>query len=389
MIPKRVLLENFLSFGEPAVEIEFTDNEPLWVICGPNGVGKSAIFDAVTYALFACHRGGARNAEQLIHHGASGFRVELDFEINGRDFRISRTKATRTTQKVFSRIPGTDEWTPEHIGNAAPDVKKWVEANIGLEFEAFKASVLLRQGEADAILTATGSERLALLKTIIGADRFERISGRIHEDLKEYKDELERLHETLDNAPLVSDEELAAARTALIEAEQHRQKMQELSARANESLAGAKQWSTLQVRKANLESVIREAEERVNRATQIQGDKARLDLLSSIVPKLRTILELRDKVARSETELATENLQNSDLSNLCEINQKAADAVVQVLEMSRAQAERFDQAARGLREEIARDTKSLAIAQDLSNLREEWKAVTVHPTGQSVGVDRP
>src|SRR5262245_41234203 len=115
MIPKRVLLENFLSFGTPAVEIEFTDNEPLWVICGPNGVGKSAIFDAVTYALFASHRGGVKNAEQLIRHGANSFRVEFDFELNDRDYRIARTKANRTTQRVYSRIPGTDEWTPEPI----------------------------------------------------------------------------------------------------------------------------------------------------------------------------------------------------------------------------------------------------------------------------------
>ena len=74
MIPKRMTLENFLSFGEPADEFAFTDDEPLWVLCGPNGVGKSAVFDAITYALYGEHRGGRRKAEQLIRHGANGFR---------------------------------------------------------------------------------------------------------------------------------------------------------------------------------------------------------------------------------------------------------------------------------------------------------------------------
>jgi len=59
MIPKRIVLENFLSFGSPETEILFSDDEPLWVLGGPNGVGKSAVFDAMTYAQYAEHRGGA------------------------------------------------------------------------------------------------------------------------------------------------------------------------------------------------------------------------------------------------------------------------------------------------------------------------------------------
>ena len=67
MIPKRVTLENFLSFG-PKTEIAFTDDEPLWVLGGSNGVGKSAVFDAITFCLFGAHRGGA-NAAFADGHG--------------------------------------------------------------------------------------------------------------------------------------------------------------------------------------------------------------------------------------------------------------------------------------------------------------------------------
>ena len=34
MIPKRIELENFLSFGKPAAVFTFADDEPLWVLCG-------------------------------------------------------------------------------------------------------------------------------------------------------------------------------------------------------------------------------------------------------------------------------------------------------------------------------------------------------------------
>src|SRR5262245_48787545 len=161
MIPRRVELENFLSFGSPATEIVFGDDEPLWVLGGPNGVGKSAVFDAITYALFGCHRGGGQNADQLVRHGSNGFRVVFDFEFNGNDYRITRSRTGRTTQKVERRNTSTGAWEPVANVNSAADVKAWAEQTLGLGFDAFTASVLLRQGQADEILTATGGRRLA------------------------------------------------------------------------------------------------------------------------------------------------------------------------------------------------------------------------------------
>ena len=58
MIPRKVVLENFLSY-RAAQTFEF-DGESLWILSAPNGTGKSAVFDAITYALFAQHRGSGR-----------------------------------------------------------------------------------------------------------------------------------------------------------------------------------------------------------------------------------------------------------------------------------------------------------------------------------------
>jgi len=69
-------------------------------------------------------------------------------------------------------------------------VRLWVERTIGLGFDAFTASVLLRQGEADKIITAGGTERLALLKKIIGVERFEALSERVHVATRRCRDRL-------------------------------------------------------------------------------------------------------------------------------------------------------------------------------------------------------
>ena len=105
MIPKRIELENFLSFGKPAVEFTFTDDEPLWALCGRNGVGKSAVFDGITYALYGEHRGGKINAEQLIRHGANGFRIVFDFEFAGIDYRLRITRCAIRADDAESGVP--------------------------------------------------------------------------------------------------------------------------------------------------------------------------------------------------------------------------------------------------------------------------------------------
>ena len=65
MIPRRVRLGGFLCYKDEQ-EVAF-DGSSLWMLSGLNGSGKSTIFDAVTYALFGHHRGGASNAGELIN----------------------------------------------------------------------------------------------------------------------------------------------------------------------------------------------------------------------------------------------------------------------------------------------------------------------------------
>src|ERR1700722_13624976 len=115
MIPKRILLENFLSFGSPETEIRFADDEPLWVLGGPNGVGKSAVFDAMTYALYGEHRGGASDHTSLVRHGANGFRVVFEFEFNAALYRITRNRPLkgRPTQTI-------DQWSDGGWNTSVP-----------------------------------------------------------------------------------------------------------------------------------------------------------------------------------------------------------------------------------------------------------------------------
>src|SRR3954451_8523744 len=93
MIPLRVSLKNFLCYRDQV--FEFGDH-PVWLLHGPNGVGKSAIFDGMLYALFGKHKRSdviVNSGVDLIRRGESSLRVEFDFEFGDQRYQIWRTRS--------------------------------------------------------------------------------------------------------------------------------------------------------------------------------------------------------------------------------------------------------------------------------------------------------
>src|SRR5437868_1143521 len=89
MIPKRVKLSGFLCYKDEQ-EVAF-DGSTLWMLAGLNGSGKSTIFDAVTYALFGHHRGGAQAAAELINKDSKILSVDFEFTVDEQLYLIRRT----------------------------------------------------------------------------------------------------------------------------------------------------------------------------------------------------------------------------------------------------------------------------------------------------------
>src|SRR5947209_12315412 len=92
MIPVKLQIKNFLSYGSQVQTINF---EPYQLIClsGKNGHGKSALLDAITWALWGQARkvmGAAKADQGLLRLGQTQMLVIFDFEFNGIMYRIRR-----------------------------------------------------------------------------------------------------------------------------------------------------------------------------------------------------------------------------------------------------------------------------------------------------------
>src|SRR3954447_24567802 len=220
MIPRRVCLRGFLCYREEQ-EIDFAGST-LWMLAGLNGSGKSAIFDAVTYALFGHHRGGSQHAAELINKDADGLQVEFDFALDGDLYRAKRTlkktnRGTTTATQGVSRSqppaaagrPG--KWEPVPDTGRKAEYDAWVRDRLGLTYETFTSSVLLLQGRAEKLLDSTAKGRFEVLAGIVDLDRYARLHARADDRRRELKARHELLQHQLEALPEVGDEELAAA----------------------------------------------------------------------------------------------------------------------------------------------------------------------------------
>src|SRR5262249_53494759 len=90
VIPQRVRLKGFLCYKDEQT-VEFDGNATLWMLSGLNGSGKSAVFDAVTFALFGHHRGGGQHNHELFNKESDTLTVEFDFLLDGKLYRAKRT----------------------------------------------------------------------------------------------------------------------------------------------------------------------------------------------------------------------------------------------------------------------------------------------------------
>ena len=63
MIPIRLFLTNFLCYRDNVPTLDFTGIH-VACLCGPNGHGKSALLDAITWALWG--RARSRTNDELI-----------------------------------------------------------------------------------------------------------------------------------------------------------------------------------------------------------------------------------------------------------------------------------------------------------------------------------
>ncbi len=179
MIPLNLEIKNFLSYGQPVQVIDF---QPYHLIClsGKNGNGKSALLDAITWALWGQARkvsGAAKADDGLVRLGQTRMMVCLTFLFNHRTYRVRREYA-KTHGKPYAAL---DFEIFEEVGERflsltdktirATQAK--IQALIGLDFDTFINSAFIRQGQSNEFSKKSAKERKQILGTILGLNKYD------------------------------------------------------------------------------------------------------------------------------------------------------------------------------------------------------------------------
>jgi exonuclease SbcC len=396
MIPQHVKLKGFLCYKDEQ-SIDFDGNATLWMLSGLNGSGKSAIFDAMTYALFGHHRGGGREFTELINKSSDTLVVELDFLLDNRRYRAKRTLkrdtkgGARGTQQMFRHESSKAGWVPIEGTGQKKEFDAWVAENIGLTYDTFTSSVLLLQGKAEKLLDSRPEGRREVLASIVDLGRYERLHQKADDRRKAQESALKTLASRLAALPAVAPLEIAEARERIRLAEEERNAARAEVERLYRLEHEAKAWQELLARLAKAQDRYTRAQEVLSDAASIEQALGRLRELREVLPRLQEIT-----VLRSQSNQAAENLEK--LARQREQHRESLTEKESALQQARDRRVTLDnQMARDetkLREvgdrlkkahgDLVKLQECERQESDLEQMREELRRLPADPTGQLV-----
>ena len=191
MKPIRLELREFGPYKDEIIEWDRIINEPIFLITGKTGSGKSTLFDAITYALYNKTTGG-KDVASLRTKTASDkdkTQVNFDFELNGKRYRIERTLAYLKTgnKNLTSGKVALMQYNYEGlevIATKEQEVKEKVEELIGLDDKQFCQIIILPQGKFKEFLLSKSSEKKETLRSLFNTYFYQKFVDQLQEQAK-------------------------------------------------------------------------------------------------------------------------------------------------------------------------------------------------------------
>jgi exonuclease SbcC len=287
MIPQHLSLTNFMCYRQ--AELNFAG---IHVAClaGENGAGKSALLDAVTWALWGKAR--AKRDDELIRLGESEMSVDLAFDLGKQAYRVMRRRKAGKRGSSLLDFQVNDDGRWRSIAeNTIRDTQAKIERVLRLDYDTFVNSAFLRQGRADEFTIKTPAERKRVLSEILGLDRWSVYEEQVKDQLRQLEGEATAIEMRLQEIAT----ELARRPEYEVELEEAQKAVEELSTSLQAAQAAYQEIEAARMELGHAEAQIKDLDRRTAQAE-------------------RDLAALREERAAREGRLAdyTELLERSD-----------------------------------------------------------------------------
>ena len=194
---KNVTLRNFQSVGA-LTQTVLLDDYSLSLILGENldlggsshrnGVGKTTMMHAISYALYGGALGKIKVDNLINKTNKKGMVVSVDYEVDGRSYRIERGRKPNFLRYYVNdglvTAPDTDEGAGE---------SKWtqneIERVIGMSHDMFK-SIVAMSADHQPFLQQRDKEQRELIEELLSISKLSLKAAALKEEIKNVKDEI-------------------------------------------------------------------------------------------------------------------------------------------------------------------------------------------------------
>lgn len=367
MIPCKVTMTGWMRYREKQT-VDFEGGR-LVAICGENGAGKSAIFDAITYSLYGLHR-LSRNRDDsiadLISEGENRLRVEFEFEAGDTRYLVWRERArgrASGSQGMSFWDAEVNDWVPITGTQYVDGLKRQVSATIRLTQEAFTSSFLLQQGEAARFVEAGAGDRFKIVRSLIGLEAYEDLEKRAGQRARQEVIEAKRIEQQLQQYDGIDADLLAELVEAREAARLHEEAATGARVAAAALLRDAQDFAQRTTEVIRLSALIDEAETLLTDRGQIEAAAARFDALAS---ERALLVHIADELAKADAADQAAAIAEQAASAIL------LDALESGVEESKARAE---QAASALETSTATFEDAVAQERDAAEFKARAEAI--------------
>lgn len=421
MRPLNLIMTAFGPFsGTETIRFTELGENPLFLINGPTGSGKTTILDAICFALYGKTTGDEREGAQMrcdLSAAETLTEVTLEFRLSGRRFRIRRVPEQ---QRPKSRGEGTTTQAPEAqlfelpadglerliVSSKVSEATREIEELTGLSVDQFRQVMVLPQGKFRQLLMAESSEREKIFSQLFQTSIYKSLEESLKArsaDIRRERDRQQQLRQgILEGAELESAEALevelalkvSEAEAALREKEE-KEKTFVASGKAQQQALGLEQafveLERLQAGEAHLQS---QQGVYAGKRALLTGAEQALRLKPMFDERCRSQRALQgaeagkilaeETRARAQVLLAQAEEERQNAEKLSAPLDAAKQEVVR-LEGLRARASRLAEARKGLKEaKASADTAQTARKKSETRLHETQEQRAAAETKQAL-----
>lgn len=193
---KSLTIKNFMSIGNVTQPVNFSNSELVLVLGenldlggndNRNGVGKSTIVNALSYALFGSALTNIKKDNLINKSNMKNMLVTLSFEVDGIDYRIERGRKPGIFKFIKNGVEkDTDEDESQGEGR---HTQEEIERLIGLSHDMCK-HILALNTYVEPFLALRANDQRAIIEQLLGITKLSEKADKLKEEAKITRDEI-------------------------------------------------------------------------------------------------------------------------------------------------------------------------------------------------------